>query len=81
VTLQIGYETVNTSDDSILKQDMPPALQRVEEAATSLLEASNMLKEDPFFAPARKKLINGSRGMYRSVLRVMLSSRCIAHSL
>ncbi|KAF6041156.1 Vinc [Bugula neritina] len=71
--IQIGYETVNTSDDSILKQDMPPALQRVEEAATSLLEASNMLKEDPFFAPARKKLINGSRGILQGTSALLLA--------
>ena len=59
---QVGYETVNTSNDALLKQDMPQALTRVEEAASSLLEASVMLKQDPFSAPARKKLIYGSRG-------------------
>lgn len=53
---------MNTSDDVMLKQDMPPALRRVEEAASDLLEASVMLREDTTSAPARKKLINGSRG-------------------
>lgn len=53
---------MDTSDDVILKQDMPPALRRVEEAAAFLLDASIMLRDDPYSAPARKKLINGSRG-------------------
>ena len=41
---------------------MPPALTRVEEASILLLEASDMLRADPYSAPARKKLIEGSRG-------------------
>lgn len=27
---QVGYETISSSEDAILKQDMPPALNRVE---------------------------------------------------
>lgn len=60
--LQVGYDTINSSEDQILKQDMPPALHRVEDASVLLLEASDMLRDDPFSAPARKKLIEGSRG-------------------
>ena len=60
--LQVGYETINSSEDAILKQDMPPALNRVEEASILLLQASELLRSDPFSAPARKKLIEGSRG-------------------
>lgn len=41
---------------------MPPALNRVEEASQLLLQASLLLRDDPFSAPARKKLIEGSRG-------------------
>ena len=41
---------------------MPPAMNRVEEASILLLEASQMLRADPYSAPARKKLIEGSRG-------------------
>lgn len=59
---QVGYETINNSEDAILKQDMPPALNRVEEASILLLQASTLLRQDPFSAPARKKLIEGSRG-------------------
>jgi len=42
---------------------MPPALTRVEEASVLLIEASDMLRTDPFSAAARKKLIEGSRGI------------------
>ena len=59
---QVGYDTINSSEDEILKQDMPPALNRVEEASILLLQASEMLRADPYSAPARKKLIEGSRG-------------------
>jgi len=62
VTVQVGYETINNSEDQILKQDMPPALNRVEEASILLLQASEMLHADPYSAAARKKLIDGSRG-------------------
>lgn len=61
--MQVGYETINNSEDPILKQDMPPALTRVEEASVLLIEASDMLRVDPFSAAARKKLIEGSRGI------------------
>lgn len=60
--IQVGYDTINSSEDQILKQDMPPALNRVEEASLLLLQASEMLRADPYSAPARKKLIEGSRG-------------------
>jgi vinculin len=43
---------------------MPPALNRVEEASILLIQASDMLHNDPFSAPARKKLIEGSRGKH-----------------
>lgn len=60
--LQVGRETINSSDDQILRQDMPASLQRVERASRLLEEASGMLKMDAFSQPARKKLIEGSRG-------------------
>lgn len=41
---------------------MPPALTRVEEAANLLVVACEMLKQDPYSSPARKKLIEGARG-------------------
>jgi len=43
---------------------MPPALTRVEEASVLLIEASDMLRADPYSAAARKKLIEGSRGYH-----------------
>lgn len=54
--LQVGKETINSSDDALLKQDMPAALQRVEGASRLLEEASAMLKHDPYSGPARYDL-------------------------
>ena len=36
--VKVGRETINSSDDAILRQDMPAALQRVEQAARLLEE-------------------------------------------
>ncbi|KAK7790393.1 hypothetical protein R5R35_012389 [Gryllus longicercus] len=44
--VKVGKETINSSDDAILKQDMPSALIRVEGASKLLEEASGMLKDD-----------------------------------
>ena len=51
--IQVGKETIHSSDDAILKQDMPASLHRVEGAARLLEEASSMLKADPYSGPAR----------------------------
>lgn len=71
--VKVGYETINSSDDQILKQDMPPALRRVEESSILLLHASDMLRSDPYSAPARKKLIDGSRGILQGTSALLLA--------
>lgn len=71
--VKVGYDTINSSEDQILKQDMPPALHRVEDASVLLLEASDMLRDDPFSAPARKKLIEGSRGILQGTSSLLLA--------
>ncbi|XP_046400954.1 vinculin isoform X9 [Ischnura elegans] len=70
--VKVGRETINSSDDPILKQDMPSALVRVEGASKFLEEASSMLKADPFSGPARKKLIEGSRGILQGTSALLL---------
>ena len=52
---------VQTTDDSILQQDMPPALHKVENAAKLLEEAAKLSQIDPLSSTARQKLIEGSR--------------------
>lgn len=71
--VRVGYDTCENSDDKILKEDMPPALRRVEEASTFLLEASSMLREDPYSVLARKKLIDGSRGILQGTSNLLLA--------
>ncbi|XP_066586878.1 vinculin isoform X7 [Prorops nasuta] len=70
--VKVGKETINSSDDALLKQDMPAALQRVEGASRLLEEASTMLKMDPYSGPARKKLIEGSRGILQGTSSLLL---------
>ncbi|KAB7505148.1 Vinculin [Armadillidium nasatum] len=68
----VGKETINSSDDPILKQDMPAALHRVENASKLLEEASALLKADPYSQPARKKLIEGARGILQGTSSLLL---------
>lgn len=70
----MGKETINSSDDPILRQDMPAALIRVERSSKLLEEASAMLKDDPYSGPARKRLIEGSGGILqvRKYFRVVV---------
>ncbi|XP_055386450.1 vinculin [Condylostylus longicornis] len=70
--VKVGKETINSSDDKILKQDMPTSLVRVENASQLLEEASGMLRSDPYSGPARKKLIEGSRGILQGTSSLLL---------
>ncbi|XP_077499287.1 vinculin isoform X5 [Amblyomma americanum] len=70
--IKVGRETINSSDDQILRQDMPAALQRVEQSSKLLEEASAMLKADPYSQPARKKLIEGARGILQGTSALLL---------
>ncbi|XP_018007889.1 vinculin, partial [Hyalella azteca] len=70
--VKVGRSTIESSEDSLLKQDMPAALLRVEAAARLLEEASSMLKVDPYSQPARKKLIEGARGILQGTSSLLL---------
>jgi hypothetical protein len=64
---QVGREMISNSDDSVLQQDMPQALAKVEGAANLLVEASKLSQRDPTSKVARTKLIEGSRFGHFSV--------------
>ncbi|KAK2722872.1 hypothetical protein QYM36_003163, partial [Artemia franciscana] len=70
--VKVGKDTCYSSDDALLKQDMPPALYRVESAAKLLEEAAALIKEDAYSVPARKKLIEGSRGILQGTSSLLL---------
>lgn len=70
--VKVGKETINSSDDPILRQDMPASLQRVQQASRLLEEASAMFKVDPFSQQARKKLIEGARGILQGTAALLL---------
>ncbi len=71
--IKVGYETVMTSDDLVLKKEMPPALQRVEEACNSLQEAANILKKEPSSTSGKRTLIAGERGILQGVSTILLT--------
>ncbi|XP_067124488.1 vinculin-like isoform X4 [Centruroides vittatus] len=70
--VKVGRETINSSDDQALRQDMPSALQRVEKASKLLEEASTLLSSDPYSQPARKKLIDGARGILSGTSQLLM---------
>lgn len=70
--VKVGKETITGSDDEILKHEMPASLTRVENASHLLEDASAMLRADPFSGPARKKLIEGSRGILQGTSSLLL---------
>uniref|UniRef100_A0A3B1K6W7 Vinculin n=1 Tax=Astyanax mexicanus TaxID=7994 RepID=A0A3B1K6W7_ASTMX len=71
--VRVGKETVQTTEDAIMKRDMPPAFIKVENACTKLVQASQMLKADPYSVPARDYLIDGSRGILSGTSDLLLT--------
>lgn len=63
---------ISNTDDAILQQDMPAALNKVEGAARLLEEASTLANVDPFSKNARTKLIEGSRWILQGTSNVLL---------
>ncbi|KAK5638373.1 hypothetical protein RI129_012668 [Pyrocoelia pectoralis] len=68
----VSNATISSSDDPILRQDMPAALQRVEKSSILLEQASGMLKHDPFSGSARERLIEGSGGILQATSALLL---------
>lgn len=71
--VRVGKETVQTTEDQILKRDMPPAFIKVENACTKLVQAAQMLQADPYSVPARDYLIDGSRGILSGTSDLLLT--------
>lgn len=70
--VKVGKETINSSDDAILRAEMPSSLARVENASQLLEDAVGLLSHDPYSGPARKKLIEGSRGILQGTSSLLL---------
>lgn len=71
--VKVGKETAASSKDEILKQEMPLAFKRVEESSILLVEASQILRQDPYSSTARKKLIDGARGILSGTSALLLT--------
>ncbi|XP_022094248.1 vinculin-like isoform X5 [Acanthaster planci] len=67
----VGKQTASTSKDEILRREMPPTFIKVEKSSGLLVEASDMLKQDPYSVPARKKLIDGARGILQGTSELL----------
>lgn len=68
----VGRDTIDQSDDVILRQEMPASLQRIDRSSHLLEEASRLLKEDACSEMARKNLIDGSRGILQGTSSLLL---------
>uniref|UniRef100_A0A094ZYZ1 Vinculin n=1 Tax=Schistosoma haematobium TaxID=6185 RepID=A0A094ZYZ1_SCHHA len=73
VAQQVGHQTIEASDDQLLQRDMPPSLKRVEDASFYLQDAVVLLQNDPNSSEARRKLIEGSRGILQGTSSVLLT--------
>ncbi|XP_023825639.1 vinculin isoform X2 [Salvelinus sp. IW2-2015] len=71
--VRVGKETVQTTEDQVMKRDMPPAFIKVENACSKLVQAAQMLKADPYSVPARDFLIDGSRGILSGTSDLLLT--------
>lgn len=70
--VKVGRETIASSDDEHLIQDMPASLHRVDSASQLLESASALLHADPYSGPARRQLIEGSRGILQGTSALLL---------
>ncbi|KAK7930788.1 hypothetical protein WMY93_007183 [Mugilogobius chulae] len=70
---EVGKETVQTTEDQVMKRDMPPAFIKVENSSSKLVQAAQMLKADPYSVPARDYLIDGSRGILSGTSDLLLT--------
>ncbi|KAK2824229.1 hypothetical protein Q5P01_021404 [Channa striata] len=71
--VRVGKETVQTTEDQLMKRDMPPAFIKVENSCAKLVQAAQMLKADPYSVPARDYLIDGSRGILSGTSDLLLT--------
>ncbi|XP_067092546.1 vinculin-like isoform X2 [Osmerus mordax] len=71
--VRVGKETVQTTEDQVMKRDMPSAFIKVENACSKLVQAAQMLKADPYSVPARDYLIDGSRGILSGTSDLLLT--------
>ncbi|XP_078144817.1 vinculin-like isoform X4 [Centroberyx gerrardi] len=71
--VRVGKETVQTTEDQLMKRDMPPAFIKVENSCSKLVQAAQMLKADPYSVPARDYLIDGSRGILSGTSDLLLT--------
>ena len=60
---QVGKQTLASSKDEHLIEDMPPTFETVSKASKELLEASKGLAQDNYSKPHKAMLMDGARGV------------------
>ena len=71
--VRVGKDTVSSSQDSNLKNEMPKSLAVIEKAADLLEKACHEMKSDPFSQNGRDRLIAGSRGILQGTTAMLVT--------
>ncbi|XP_043911599.1 vinculin [Protopterus annectens] len=61
--VRVGKETVQTTEDQLMKRDMPPAFIKSESGCVKLLRGSQLLGRGPLALPDREPLFDGGEGV------------------
>ena len=71
--VRVGNDTIQSSQDSSLKKDMPRSLSVIEKAADLLEKACHEMKGDPYSQNGRDRLIQGSRGILQGTTSMLVT--------
>lgn len=69
----VGQETIDEANENILKRDMPPALNRVQNAVQLLKTCGTNIRNDPLSIEGREQLIEGSHEILLGTSAVLLA--------
>merc|ERR1739846_215736 len=70
--VRVGKDTITSSQDSKLKNEMPKSLNVIEKAADLLEQACLEMKSDPYSQSGRDRLIAGSRGILQGTTSMLV---------
>ena len=71
--VRVGKDTIASSQDSKLKNEMPKSLSVIEKAADLLEQACREMKSDPYSQNGRDRLIAGSRGILQGTTSMLVT--------
>ena len=71
--VRVGKDTIASSQDPKLKNEMPKSLNIIEKAAELLEQACREMKSDPYSQNGRDRLISGSRGILQGTTSMLVT--------